>query len=210
MRNKLAMKAYSIDDISIIPKNKGIYAFYMDIINPGKIGLIGNGNFDDSQLLRAKDLLLRKVSKYLSIARSDNLTGNLTDVGKSEYISRKYNINAIGTNSNVLIDYLKDISLNDIYDYSILAETLSIFAQPIYVGITNSQTLHDRYKQHKYDFEYSKDRSKFGCRVKEIELDWDELVFCCVELNNISDNSNLIKFAEKQLQSVSMPILSLR
>jgi hypothetical protein len=210
MHNKQSMKTYSIDDMCNIPKNQGIYSFYLDLISPSKIGLIGNGGFDPLQLKRAKDLLLKKVTKYIKIARSDKLTGEMREAGKSDYISRIYSVIASGVSSQSFVDILSELPVENIYDYSVLSGMLSIFAQPIYVGISKEQTLYDRYLQHKYDFDNSIDESKFGVRAKGLGLDWDELLFCCVEINDQSNNNTIIRMAEKQMQAVSMPLLSIK
>lgn len=210
MHNKQAMKKYSIDDVGNIPKNQGIYSFYLDLISPSKIGLIGSGDFDHLQLKRAKDLLLKKVTKYIKIARSDNLTGKMSETGKSDYITRMYSIIASGVSSQSFVDILSELPIENIYDYSVLSGMLSVFAQPIYVGISKEQTLYDRYLQHKYDFDNSLDASKFGVRAKGLGLDLDELLFCCVEINDQSNNSTVTRMAEKQMQAVSMPLLSIK
>jgi len=201
---------YSVDNMSLIPKNQGIYAFYINMISPAKIGLIGNEGFSNDELLNAKKLLIRRFKKYLAFIRSDKLVGNLVEEGKAEHVSRKYSIIANGYTSSGSLEKMMALSLDEIYKYAKISELLSIFAQPIYVGITTNQTLFDRYIQHKNDFEYGTDKPSFGLRMRKNGLDWDDLLFSCVELGTDTHNKNIISALEKQLQSVSMPLLSVR
>lgn len=208
MQNKLEMKTFSVNNADKIPKNQGLYAFYLDLISPSKIGLIGNDNFTDAQLKRAKELLLKRISKCINIVRSDRLSGELRETGKSDHITRRYSIFAEGISSEYITTVLSELPYEHVYNYSILSGMLSIFAQPVYVGISKDQTLFARYSQHKNDYENSNDKSKFGVRVKELELDWDELIFSCIEIDDPTNDNLIIRTLEKQMQAISMPLLS--
>ncbi len=87
-----------------------------------------------------------------------------------------------------------------------LIEGISLFAQPIYVGITKKQTLYDRYLQHMSNYENETDEGLFGCRLKKTEIDWDDLVFTCIPFKVGESNEVVLKLLEKYLQALSKPV----
>lgn len=206
----MVLNAYSIEKASEIPHKQGLYAFYLDITSPIKIGLIGQGPFEKEKLERAKKILIRKINKLLEMLRFSSLDGYIREVGRGEHIAKAYRVKLSEYYSGSLMEVLEGIPSESILEFSKMSAMLPLFSQPIYIGITKTQTLYGRYKQHKYDFEKGVDNSKFGVRLKNQGLDWDDLLFGCVEFDSSSDNIDLLNILEKQLQSISNPILSVR
>ena len=54
------LKKYNMSNESEIPHGQGIYAFYIDMFSPLKLGLLGKGPFSKDQLLKAKKTMMKK------------------------------------------------------------------------------------------------------------------------------------------------------
>lgn len=206
----MQLKTFSIDNQEQIPNTQGLYAFYLDLTDPLKLGLIGNGPFEEEQLLKAKKLLIRKVTSFLKILRGCKLEGMVKELDRGEHLSTTYNVQLEEVYAGNLLHSLKSIPANALLEYSKLTKQLTLFSQPIYVGITKKQTLHARYHQHKSDFENSENLSHFGVRLRKSGFDWDDLIFSCLEYKIKNKNLFLLNILEKQLQTISNPSLSIR
>ena len=206
----MKVTAYAIDNFKKIPKKQGLYAFYLDLTSPVKIGLLGRGPFNECKLEVSKKILIKRVKKLINLVRSSTLEGHIREVGRGEHILRTYNLDATETYTGNLVNFLESIPLDSLLEYSQMTQKLSLFSQPIYVGITKDQTLYGRYTQHKNNYENSSDNSKFGVRLKNSGFDWEDLVFGCVAFDVSSENSNILNILEKQLQAVANPPLSIK
>lgn len=203
------MRAYTDADFNEIPRTQGLYAFYLDTISPTKVGLLGDGNFGDHQLERAKNNLISRIRKLIVFMRSSAFGGTIKGEEQSLHISRQFQLKAQEIPPLSVIDYIELLPPEHIYSYLQLANHLALFAQPIYVGITKEQTLYDRYAQHKRDHESGNDTSKYGVRLRMAGFDWDDVIFSCVEFRTVGEELQILSALEKHLQAISTPILSL-
>lgn len=193
-----------------IPRLQGVYAFFLDLISPAKIGLAGKGPWDESTLQRAKLSLLRRAERQMAVAHSTELQGLLGEVDKAGPLQAAYWMTAQKRGQFDSVQELERLELSCVREYAeIIHETVS-FAQPLYVGITYEQTLFDRYAQHRGTFHSVSSTSGFGVRVRNLGLDWDDIVFCCKPLIHPVTNRPVLSKAERHLHALTHPICSLK
>jgi hypothetical protein len=198
------------DSLSMkIPKLPGLYAFYLDLISPAKLGLLGREGFSDDQLERAKKDLVKRVRKSIDLLHKIRMLGGLKIIDKKAHYPFRFKLLAEQVPSLDYISQIEALPTDSVYGYLQAVHEFALFAQPIYVGITKEQTLFQRYFQHKQDFEVSEERSKFGVRLRHAGIDWDDILFVCVEFKSPSKTVQILTTLEKHLQNISNPALSI-
>src|SRR5690606_9675593 len=60
-----------------------------------------------------------------------------------------------------------------------------IFSGPVYIGVTEHQTIRVRYLQHKSAYLGSDTGSSFGNRVREAGIEWSDLAFGYIEMKEL-------------------------
>lgn len=192
-----------------IPKQQGVYAFFLDLISPGKIGLAGKGPWSPAILERARASLLRRIRLQAQVFCAVELAGALEQADKFGPVQALYSLNAKKTQSIDLAEEISDIAAEAIRDYAQLVHDTITFAQPIYVGIAYDQTLHDRYLQHRTGHRGDGEIG-FGSRLRSLGIDWDDVVFACQSFESQSADRSLFRQVERTLHSITHPILSIR
>lgn len=205
------MELFSLSNEQDIPNVQGIYAFYLNCITPTKLGLLGTKAFSEKQLIKAKEKLVKKIGKIILFQRSNFLKGEVCTVNKNRYLAEKFVIEACEAPPLDFLEEIERLDVKHLYSYIRLADQLSLFCQPVYIGITQKQTLYSRYSQHKYSHEkLDPEISSFGVRLRESGFEWDDIFFSCVKFKTNEDNLLVLSLLEKQLHTLSKPILSFR
>jgi hypothetical protein len=192
-----------------IPRMQGIYAFFLDLVSPSKIGLAGRGPWEPGTLEKSKAALIRRVERQLSICNLAELSGSMAECEKSGPLQITYLISAKKQSRFSPVE-LDQLPLECVREYAEILHDTAIFSQPIYVGITYEQTLIERYEQHRSAFYLPSSESGFGSRFRQMEVDWDDLVFACKPLPQPSSNTISLRKAERHLHSLTNPICSLK
>lgn len=192
-----------------IPKQQGVYAFFLDLISPGKIGLAGKGPWSEAILERARASLLRRIRLQSQVFCAVELTGNLAQSDKFGPVQTSFSLNARKAQSIDLAEEISGIASEAIRDYAQLVHDTITFAQPIYVGIAYEQTLFERYLQHRTSHRGDGELG-FGSRLRGMGIDWDDVVFACQSFESQSADRNLFRQVERTLHSITHPILSIR
>ncbi|WP_250537621.1 MULTISPECIES: hypothetical protein [unclassified Caballeronia] len=193
-----------------IPRLQGVYAFFLDLISPAKIGLAGKGPWDQSTLQKAKVALVRRAQRHMSIAHSIELQGMLAEADKTGPLQAAYSISARKKTSFTSAHELEQLALTSVREYAEIMHETATFSQPLYVGITYEQTLYERYVQHRAAFRSDLGTLGFGGRVRDLELDWDDLLFCCKPLSHPTTDRSALRKAERHLHALTHPICSLK
>lgn len=193
---------------SRIPRAQGLYAFYLDLVSPGKLGLNGRGPWSRQQLERAKDVLLLRVKKQIALLRSVRLSGEVRELEKRDHLALRVKILGEETWATSLLEELQALPVTLVKDYAGLLRQSAIMIQPVYVGITKEQSLYERYRQHRRDHLVSTDQSKFGVRLRNAGIDWDDLVFACIPFYRGQDQFQLLATLERHFQLLARPVLS--
>jgi hypothetical protein len=193
-----------------IPRRQGMYAFFLDLVSPAKIGLAGKGPWDEATLKLAKSSLLRRIEKQMAVVHSVDLAGLLVQPTKFGPLQTAFSMNARKKSQFDVAAELKELSLSSVREYSAIIHDTATFAQPLYVGITYDQTLLERYRQHRASYFSPESDSGFGARIRELAVEWDDLIFSCRPINVPVVDGFALRTAERQLQSITHPICSLK
>jgi hypothetical protein len=205
----MQLTVYKNSEERLIPKGQGIYAFFLDLMSPAKIGLVGQSGFTEAQLTTARDSLHRRVEKALRIYRSSQLEGEIRELKKGTHFAKFFRMQAEEMAPLRVLEDLAGMRPQQLMSYLMVARFTTLFAPPIYVGITREQTLQERYRQHKYNFDSQEQKGSFGARLRESGFDWDDIVFACIEFSQGEDDSTVLRILERHLQAISNPMLSL-
>jgi len=203
------MKTYGPTSERKIPNQQGIYAFFINSITLEKIGLLGKGPFSEELLLNAKRNLKIKARNMAELTKLNKLEGQLIENNK-ENTSVKIDLTGFETSTNSLSDLISDCKLESIYSLVELISSTSLFNRPIYVGITKKQTLQRRYSQHKNDFMNKTDKESFGKRLRDLNFDWDDILFSCTPFPHSSSQIEVLNDLEKYMMFMSKPFLSIK
>jgi hypothetical protein len=206
----MSLDFYSESSETEIPNAPGLYAFYLDMLSPAKIGLGGRGPFMKEQLADARERLIVRVKRRQALIQQRRLFGELTEDKPGGHLRRVYSIEAEVCTDLEYVD-ASTVPLSEIREFASVLSRCMIFDKPIYVGITNDQSLRQRYTQHKSDF-YSELQSgaTFGSRFQNAGGDWDDLKFGCVQLDSTVFGTKSVGRLEKLIQSLTRPTYSMR
>lgn len=194
-----------------IPHSLGLYAFYLNMIGPAKIGLGGPGPFSDQLLLSARHRLASRLAEQLSLTHVMELEGEISELKPGSHLRRSFTVHANSRHHNFIVEEVRDVELNELREYSeVLSKCMSL-EKPIYVGITTGQSFKQRYIQHKSDFYRGLDAdATFGSRFSAAGGRWDDLVFACIEISSNLFSGNSFSRLERLIQSLTYPTYSLR
>lgn len=210
LRGRMYYRTFTDSQARDIPRLQGIYAFFLDLISPAKIGLAGKGPWDEVTLLKAKLSLLRRAHKQMAVAHSAELNGLLAETHKTGPLQAAYWMTAKKQSQFDSMQELEQLDLAGVREYAEIIHETVTFAQPLYVGITYEQTLLERYVQHRSAFQSGAATSGFGARVRDLEIDWDDLLFACKPLAQPTTNRPMLRKAERHLHALTHPICSLK
>lgn len=191
---------------SEIPTKPGIYAFYLALGSRRSLGLYEGATCSDEELKTAKTLFIKQLKSFKNLLASRTLLGRAKELGKSSLLSASYAVELKERYIPIKEQSIFLMEKGDFLEMIDLISDFSLLQKPIYVGKAESQSLQDRCKQHQDDFT-SGATSKFGGRLKQHGVQWEDLVFVCRPLSNFSLS---LDTPEKILQLISNPILSLR
>lgn len=191
-----------------IPERPGVYFFYLDNITGCKLGLYRNTSHSNDDLELAKRAMLKKMNFTLNFLRGSRLEGHLVEKNRSKYFRKSFSISALEVVAKNLISEMENIPIFEIQGFIELIEKTALMNKPIYIGITENQTLKERYCQHRANYADSVEGT-FGGRLRISGLSWGDTSFSFVEMGiRLADNSSILKNLEKYLQGVCDPVLS--
>lgn len=204
------IQSYTDGNWSEIPQKQGVYYFFLNNISFLKCGLYRNKSNTKESLIRARRQLALRMTKLIAIMRATKMVGSAQEANKAPYLGSEYSLEITELYSGDIETLINELSLESIPDFITFVEQTYIFNTPLYVGKTLRQTLQARYRQHRNDYHQQNDGT-FGCRLRDIGIDWDDLKFVAYSLPNpISDHQSLISAFERYLHTTSKPILSER
>ena len=206
----MSLSFYSESNETDIPNAPGLYAFYLDMLSPAKIGLSGKGPFSKESLSAARDRLHARIRKRQHLLRHTKLSGELSEDKPGGHLNRVYIVQASASNELDAVD-ISSVALHEIREFANVLSNCMALDKPIYVGITNDQSLRQRYLQHKTDF-YSEPHSdaSFGARFSSAGGDWDDLKLGCIELESSVFGTKSVARLERIVQTLTRPRYSLR
>jgi len=185
------------------PFSGGIYAFHLRLIRNARVG-IGFGN-DPQDIARAKAALAMLVRRVEDLELTGTFAGTLGEKESYDAHGRNIELTGVSPRTNYLGQQIADVDQEQIPSFVRTLEALSAFVPPLYVGIALKQTLQDRYKQHRRDYEAGPSDRTFGGRIAAAGLDWTDLSYSCVPQETLRLNDTSIKSLENYIQFICRP-----
>ncbi len=202
------LNTFTSYELTDIPNDPGIYSFRTKIVSLESVGLIGNSNFNDESLLRAKEKVRERLINIDNLYASRRLIGKAQEPSKTSHLAKTLLLEIDEDSSLVSDDLNKKLSnVTDIYKLVKLLNILTLALPPLYVGITVDQTLAARYIQHQRDFD-AKSKGCFGGRVAQSGIRWTDLDFSAIRLPTSIIDRSCMEFAEYILHALNKPLFS--
>ncbi|WP_157652672.1 hypothetical protein [Burkholderia ubonensis] len=192
-----------------IPESPGFYAFYLNVMTPQKVGLIGNrpALADERDVVGRN--IVNRLGRVLKLFRNQKYKGMISTGQRGKHIVHRLVLDASEQAPVEIFEDVEKLNAEDQLMYLRYASGLATFLHPIYVGITVEQTLKARYAQHRFDFDgVEKGALDFGSRVRASGFEWDDLVFSCIPFEGGGDPRRVLRLLEKQLQALARPVFS--
>lgn len=203
------MIGYHAAECSKIPREPGLYAFYIEPATPAKLGLYRNARHAPEVAEAARLSLVRRIKRLFSVLRRGEMSGYLEERGRGRHIAKSLSLRAEIAGKVCDENKIHALPAPALFDFADALQSITLLSQPVYVGIAVEQTLYQRYQQHKLSFLRRDDSpTNFGGRVREAGLDWDDLVFTCVTLEVRELHEELLRALEWYLQAVAQPVFS--
>jgi hypothetical protein len=187
-----------------VPSDKGgLYFFKLRFPSNYELGLMPDRAADLQHVLRTAAAYIEKVEK---IATYGPLTGELSDGEKAPHMQTLYHLSA-AVISTATIRTSVDQLVRNSASRGKLDAALGIlrlffdYVSPLYIGMTERQSLSDRLNQH------TSGGTLLYERLALCGIDWTELTFCCLPLDEL--NRTEVRALEKLFQSFCKPRLSI-
>lgn len=192
-----------------IPNSPGVYAFFYNPYSLSSLGMYYNEKSTTAQLKKAKEVLSRRINKMYQLIESDVAHIDIKMRNSANRIHSFFQTEGIQINKPKISDVIDSMNEADFKEFVTMGQSSCLFFKPLYCGMTNSQTLSERYKQHLKDFE-SETPSTFGGRISGLNLTWRDLIFKCIpvsqkrniELNNRELERHMIDFSSPIFNAV--------
>lgn len=190
-----------------LPDDPGVYAFRASIVSFEHIGLRGRGH-STGAINRAKQKLVARLGFFDEIFAGRVLNGSLVEENNPATIGVCYDATLSQSQSLDLSRISERVeAIDDFQKLVQLLNMLTLALPPLYIGITVDQTLKQRYRQHRRDFE-TKRQGCFGGRVAAVGLAWDDLDFSAITLPTGLAERQIVEFAESMLHAFTKPLFS--
>lgn len=212
MAGRLSLEFFSDTDYRDIPSSPGIYAFYLRPISPTSVGLLETLPRSKDHAARVRRRFSTLIDKFITLSRTSHARGVIREVGRAGHLATNF---SVALDESVPTDPISGLSATipeaDLRTALMLCGRISIFAQPIYVGIALEQTLRDRYEQHRRDHSSdSSDMNTFGGRLQSQGFAWSDVVFGCMATESRPLERGTMRFLEKYFQALTRPVFSKR
>lgn len=192
------------EEIAQVPNHKGgIYSFSLRFPSDYELGLRSKS----IDLCRVATNIQNKICDLDRLLNKSSLAGTVTSCGQATHIARTYNI-ALNETRTPIQQYLitsltgPNKTANELRAIASTLRQAYMFARPLYVGMTQRQTLRTRLDQH------INGETQFSERLAESKLSWRDLKYSYVALD-----ASCIEMSgelEKLIQSLFKPSLSMR
>jgi len=193
--------------ISEIPQTPGVYAYYVSFLSRRSLGLFQGKSASTQAIASAKVILSKKFKRYLALRKERVYGGWVRDSTRHSHLAPFFSVELEEHFSEAPLEALLSMEDERFLSALDLLESTFILQSPVYVGITQGQTLRERCIQHKADFESDVNGKGFGSRLKKLGFDWSDLIY--VASPSCAFGAEL-KEVEKAIHVLVNPILSLR
>jgi hypothetical protein len=202
-------QTYRHEECEGIPDSAGVYAYFYNPFQRNKLGLFLDKVPTDGDIQRAKRALTLKLERYAALKRALTLSGSFREIGMHGAWYKSFSGSLVAINDWVPELEIESLAKDEFLAYVSMADRASTMFHPLYCGMTINQGLKSRWGQHKQDFETER-VGTFGGRLREVNLDWTDLIFGCVPMTLPGENRESIRKLERHLMFLCEPTLSIR
>lgn len=212
MKDVLHLQFYSEAESSRIPTAPGLYAFYLRPLTPSAFGLLQREAPNPDRAHQIRRRIAATAKRFIGLNRRAIAEGVVTDSSKASHVAMRLNarleIAPDLQRIESLADAIPDVEIRDVLA---LLGRISLFSQPVYVGLTYDNTLAGRYEQHHQDhLAEPSSLATFGGRLRAAGFEWRHVVFGCMPTSGLAVSAKSLEFLEKYFQALSSPSLTIR
>jgi hypothetical protein len=185
-------------------KKSGVYSFYLRFPTDYEFGLSNNISLD----VVAKNIV-RKLNEFEHLLNNVSLYGTVQDNKLSNHLMKNYKAVLDSDHSlanrefeSIFMELARNPSKMPMKETLRAIRTAFNFATPVYIGMTDRQSLRKRLQQH------LSGSSQFSERLTENNLGWNDLLYRCVAVDRFYLESSAE--VERMIQLIFKPALSLR
>lgn len=193
---------------SQVPVRPGIYAFFLNVFRPEAFGVYKTLEPSREQLRNIKGKFQKRAEALHDLLWSLEAMGSAGEKGVAPHIQRMFEV-SISRSHRGTPEWPNEIGEKEVVQYLGLMSEAWPFFSPIYVGMTEKQSLRERYSQHRDSFN-SKDEGKtsFGSRLRASPFGWEDVVYVAVPISSGTPDQKILRNAEFILQMLSKPLMS--
>ena len=197
----------TVDEFALrrTPEAPGVYAFHLCAIRPATVGL-NRSDPDPSRALNAAKSNCVTIVKRILELHQQQYRGYLREVDAYPSHGTTLAIQGQLAYTTYLQDQIDAIELSEFAAFVHAAESLATILPPVYVGITNKQSIQARYMQHKSNHANRRERT-FGGRLADAGFQWSDIVFSFVPGNTLRMRRQTLTALETYIHFFSRPRL---
>lgn len=187
------------------PEAPGVYAFHLRAIRPSTVGLDGVEQESTGKLKAARSNCISILKRILRL-QQQQYDGYLRQVNTYSSHGTALAIEGHIAYTTYLQDQIGEIDPSDVVAFVRAAESLATILPPVYVGMTDKQSIHARYKQHRNDHANRREGT-FGGRLALAGFQWSDVAFSFVPGSNLRMQGHSLATLETYIQFFSRPVL---
>lgn len=187
------------------PEAPGVYAFHLCAIRLATVGLDGVDRQSNQALKAARANCITILRRILDLQQR-HYDGYLREVDAYSSHGTTLAIEGQVAYTAYLQDRVNAIDHSEIVEFVHAAASLATILPPVYVGITDKQSIHTRYRQHKNDHARRREHT-FGGRLALAGFQWSDVVFSFVPGSNLRVSRQTLAALETYIHFFSRPRL---
>lgn len=200
---------YNLTNAHRIPDRSGLYSFTFNPFKLRRLGLFRDRPASEAVVAAARALLQSRLDTYDLIASQERAEGTLKHFSAAGRQLRPLRASLVSGRELTTQTLAAQVSDADFLEFLRTASAGSRFQPPLYVGMTDKQTLKARYRQHHSNYLAAAENT-FGGRLIVAGINWEDLDFQCVEASFSNSDAGAIGFAEQLLIQMAEPKLNKR
>lgn len=195
----------------VLPTSPGVYAIYLRIASRYHAGIQGFREPSASELVGARQRLIARITNFSrEIESFTTVSGTLSSQSASRFLKRVARAEVREELYMELPEILQGVEDSELIGFIDALDEMSSLMRPLYVGQTTKQTLRDRYRQHRDDYERGRGAASFGSRARSARLLFSDLRLVCYATPSRTNSSSFERSLERAMHSIAHPFLSAR
>lgn len=173
MTERSGILVFDHDHIDEIPRFPGVYGFFFRFPTLSDYGIFEDSKMDIASLRLLKAHVMADLDAMHDVLSLESYEASLSN-GRQRNLKKQYVGDVSRIPGGTCRDLVECIEPTDLPFFLKLLSAVSLFSTPIYVGMTSEQTLHDRIRQHRENYE-RRSPSTFGGRLALARVPWERI-----------------------------------